>query len=227
MRQVPRADVQEMLAKRPVFKSTCMGGTNSESKSNNGDLKKELLNSETRKLRGSYRHLPEYITRPWDLTAYKSFARIGELRNDTDLVRAGLAVGDQAVVGDELINSVPMASLRLGESPRWLIDPALTESRNNALSSSVQIDATTGSPRYEWRDKPSVPTPSIEGLAFFRIKVPLQVPEGTSLDSLGGITRNLDAREPPSTQPPSVRRGTSGIVRNRKRRLGDVLNSFN
>jgi hypothetical protein len=50
----------------------------------------------------------------WDFEAYAAFARIGELRGDSDLARAGVIIGDQAVVGDQLVNSVRMASLHLG-----------------------------------------------------------------------------------------------------------------
>jgi hypothetical protein len=52
----------------------------------------------------------------WDAPAHNLFARIGELRNDLDLARAGLAIGDQAVIGNQLVNSVPMVSLRLGKT---------------------------------------------------------------------------------------------------------------
>jgi len=54
----------------------------------------------------------------WDFTTHTAFARVGELRGDLDLLKAGVPLGDQAVVGDELVNSVPMASLRLGPTPR-------------------------------------------------------------------------------------------------------------
>jgi hypothetical protein len=53
----------------------------------------------------------------WDAPAYNSFARIGQLRNDLDLARAGIAIGDQAVVDSQLVNSLPMVSLRLGKTP--------------------------------------------------------------------------------------------------------------
>jgi hypothetical protein len=56
----------------------------------------------------------------WDAPAYNSFARIGQLRNDLDLARAGLATGGQVVVGNQLVNSAPVVSLRLGKPPLHL-----------------------------------------------------------------------------------------------------------
>jgi hypothetical protein len=50
----------------------------------------------------------------WEDLMYKIFPRLGELRNDADLLRAGVDIGDQAVMGGRLVNSVPMAALRLG-----------------------------------------------------------------------------------------------------------------
>jgi hypothetical protein len=41
------------------------------------------------------------VNEAWDLEAYKSYAWIGELRMDTDLLKAGVALGDQAIVGDQ------------------------------------------------------------------------------------------------------------------------------
>lgn len=63
-------------------------------------------------------------TETWDFPTYAAFARIGELCNDNDLSDAGVTVGKQAVVGDELVNSVPMAFLCLGIAP-----PPSTKSR--------------------------------------------------------------------------------------------------
>jgi hypothetical protein len=45
----------------------------------------------------------------------KIFSRVGELRKDADLVKAGVNTGDQTTVDNTLVNLVPMASLRLGQ----------------------------------------------------------------------------------------------------------------
>ncbi|KAG9241005.1 hypothetical protein BJ878DRAFT_522917 [Calycina marina] len=56
----------------------------------------------------------------WDWSSTTSFARIGDLRDDSDLARAGVNIGDAAAVGDELVNSVPMVSLCLGSREPFL-----------------------------------------------------------------------------------------------------------
>jgi hypothetical protein len=80
------------------------------------DIDKNKSESRTRKKVAKPSITPKIETETWDMEAYNSYARIGELRNDLDLARAGLALGDQAAVGNQLVNSVPMASLRLGKS---------------------------------------------------------------------------------------------------------------
>ena len=80
------------------------------------DIDKSKSESGTRKKVAKPSVTPKIEAETWDVEAYNSYARIGELRNDLDLARAGLALGDQAVVGNQLVNSVPIASLRLGKS---------------------------------------------------------------------------------------------------------------
>ena len=50
----------------------------------------------------------------WEKMTYELSPVVGDIRNDADLARAGFDITDQAVVGNALVNSVPMASLRLG-----------------------------------------------------------------------------------------------------------------
>lgn len=57
-----------------------------------------------------------YNNETWEFLNYTTFARIGELRNDSDLSRAGVKIGNQATVNSEIVNSVPLASVRLGPS---------------------------------------------------------------------------------------------------------------
>lgn len=52
----------------------------------------------------------------WEYATYKTYARIGELRNDTDLQKAGVPVSDAVICGHELLNPKPMVFLRLGKS---------------------------------------------------------------------------------------------------------------
>lgn len=54
----------------------------------------------------------------WDFETTTSFSRIGLLRNDLDFIRAGVPITSHALVEQELINSVPMASICLGSIPK-------------------------------------------------------------------------------------------------------------
>ena len=56
--------------------------------------------------------------RAWDFEAFSAFTRVGALRNDEDLARAGVNIGDDEVfVSGQIMNPVPMASLCLGPLP--------------------------------------------------------------------------------------------------------------
>ena len=165
----------------------------------------------------------------WDIPAYRAFARIGELRNDTDLVRAGVEVGDQAVVGNELVNSFPMVSLRLGETPKWI-----SPTRNSSFSSFVgdfYHDGNTPFLIYDWEGN-SRPASSIpRGPAFIRIKAPPPSPPDLEVENkrcgvLEPLAQNLAGGEPLSSQSTASKRRVSGVVRNKKRKLDDVLSSF-
>lgn len=50
----------------------------------------------------------------WDFRTYTSFSRIGELREDLDLAKAGVFMGEQVAVANQLVNSVPLVSLCVG-----------------------------------------------------------------------------------------------------------------
>ena len=167
-------------------------------------------------------------TEDFDAPMYRMFARIGELRNDTDLVRAGVAVGDQAVVGRELINSVPMASLRLGESPTWP-EAASMENIHKTLKSGGHFILSGSSSNFEWGEKPRLATSTMQGLAFIRIKVPT-VPAPAAYkeidDSVNIDPPGVAFSKPPSTSAAPVKRHGAGIVKNKRRKLDDVLGSF-
>lgn len=53
----------------------------------------------------------------WDFEIYCAFVRIGELRDDSDLTRAGVHIGAHAVAVNELISSIPLVSICLGPKP--------------------------------------------------------------------------------------------------------------
>lgn len=88
VRRIPRAEIPEMLSEKGMS-----------------------INSATRLPINPYAFF-----KPWDFETYSAFARIGELRNDEDLARAGVSIGEQAAVKEELVNSVPMVSICLGEA---------------------------------------------------------------------------------------------------------------
>lgn len=57
---------------------------------------------------------PESTELAWEAFAYKNICRIGELRNDGDLQKAGIDIGDQPIIDNELICPLPIAFLTLG-----------------------------------------------------------------------------------------------------------------
>ena len=59
-------------------------------------------------------------TDTWAFTSYAVYSRIGELRNDGDLARAGIDISSQPVADDEFVPPLPMACLRLvAEEPDY------------------------------------------------------------------------------------------------------------
>jgi hypothetical protein len=84
-------------------------------------LKTELSRSKHDEYKPS---LPLESHKTWDIETCSAFIRIGELRDDQDLSRAGVIIGDQALLaGNQLVNSVPIASLCLGPVPSALPKP--------------------------------------------------------------------------------------------------------
>ena len=79
---------------------------------------------EARKDKSSQIQAPE----TWDYRTYTTFSRIGELREDLDLAKAGVAIGQQAIVTNQLINSVPLVSLCVGST-----DPIMSKPKVDSL----------------------------------------------------------------------------------------------
>lgn len=145
----------------------------------------------------------------WDISVYTVMCKIGELRNDTDLVRAGIKIEEQPIVENELICPIPIVSLRLGPTPSW------------SKSSNCHKLAT-----------------KIQGLAFTRIKVGvgrnLSSPENQGI----AIAQEVSASEHPlkrtrttipypisSGKPAPAKRRATGVARKRQN-LDSVLDSF-
>lgn len=70
----------------------------------------------------------------WEEMTYEFCPVVGELRNDADLAQAGFDIGDQVVVGNTLVNSIPVASLRLGRRQSFsFLDLRMTFIRTDLL----------------------------------------------------------------------------------------------
>jgi hypothetical protein len=176
-------------------------------------------------------HDRQRLSKPqaWDLPAYKSFARIGQLRSDADLFRAGVVIADQAVAGNDLVNSVPMASLRLGPSPPWL-EPSSTNRIDESFSSNLSRGPSSVLfPEYGWKEDLLSATSSLRCLAFIRIKPPAPAdvtPRSDGEAFLRAGLKSESGNKPAPAQPAPLKRQASGILRNKKRKLDDVLKSF-
>lgn len=69
----------------------------------------------------------------WGKTTYHVSPLVGDIRHDADLAKAGFDIHDQPVIKNALINSVPLASVRLG--PKYNISN--TSSRISFVRSDV------------------------------------------------------------------------------------------
>jgi hypothetical protein len=162
----------------------------------------------------------------WEFTNYTSFAKIGELRNDTDLSRAGVNVGDSvALVGNELVNSIPIVSLRLGDTPS-VLQTSSVNSAHKPFYSSLYSESTVSSLKY---DSDKLGSADTRTLAFIRIKVPpaeTRPNTGSSQHTSNSRIRNESLSPITFAQAtPGKRRGV-GVMKSKKRKIGDVLNSF-
>ncbi|KAH8661435.1 hypothetical protein BGZ60DRAFT_381263 [Tricladium varicosporioides] len=161
----------------------------------------------------------------WEFNTYTCFARIGELRNDSDLARAGVDVGDQVLVGNELVNSVPMVSIRLGETPS-VLQPSSASSAHKPFYSSMYEDSAVSSLKYD-RERASSSTRT---LSFIRIKVPptQQRSEPSSSQPSSDKPEEYTKKSAPSgklqKKGPPMRQGS--IMKNKRRKIEEVWNSL-
>jgi len=168
----------------------------------------------------------------WDTETNTIYARIGELRNDSDLAAAGISIGDQIVLGGELANSLPMVSLYLGQLHRsW--QPVAGYAAYNAFTRHPDPEtALSDDNRLEYKPAWWGSGSGPRSLCFIRIKAPPKdmttvSQTGTTAAAhtypLAGATNAVDLKE----GAPAKRQG-AGVVRNRKRKrkLDDVLSSF-
>lgn len=156
----------------------------------------------------------------WEFTTYTSFARIGELRNDSDLARAGVHIGDHVtLVGNEFLPPVPIVSLRLGPTP---VELQINNSQHKPFYSSIYAEAPDEPTlKYDRSDRHG--TPSADTLSFTRIKIPLP-PLPTEKKANVVPIQSDDAASISSASP--AKRRKVGVMKNKKKDLVDMLNSF-
>jgi hypothetical protein len=147
----------------------------------------------------------------WEFQLYSAYARLGELRDDRDLERAGLDISNQAVVGTELVNSVPMVSIRLGRTPSGLMPTSSSFGShksiyNNVLDtqSSVSLRRLVVKPKFDPK-----------AMCFIRI----DAHSGVQASTISIVETEKEARA-------VKRKSRTSIAENKKMKLGDVLGSF-
>jgi hypothetical protein len=227
IRLIPRSEVASFLV-RP---ETVIPGEPLVDDKEYTRIRQELSSSKSCKkhakgrrfdLMDNYLHRGSRALETWEFILYTSFSRIGELRNDIDLIKSGVAVQDSAVlVGNELVAPLPMVSLQLGTSKNF---PSLIESAHKPFYKGLEEDvsslkfareqATVRGGRY---------------LAFTRIKVPKDDKDTKTQDgSLGGdANAHSDFVAPPApSQAGPAKRRKVGVMKSKKINLGDVLDSF-
>jgi len=155
----------------------------------------------------------------WEFQMYNAFNRLGELRDDKDLRRAGIDTGDQAMVNNELINSVPVVSIRLGPTPPELRPsspgnsshkPFYNTSPNSSASSLTRLSNDWETPYTRLNS---------QSLCFTRYDLP-EAP--TSAFRI----QKQDTKTEVQEQETALKRKRTGVAKNKKMKLGDVLGSF-
>ncbi|KAK0101547.1 hypothetical protein ONS95_006714 [Cadophora gregata] len=184
-----------------------------------------------------------YSLETWDFVPYTIFSKIGELRSDRDLHRAGVNIGEQVVVNDELVNSVPVASLRLGPHLE-VLKPPVYNSPNKPLYGSAFTERsdphftklTRDHPKNQYPAlvdiKPAV-TPDIGSIAFFRVEAPCRISDFSasqevSEDKMTKVEKKIQGSTTDSKRGffAEPLRRHSKLMQNKKQKLVDVLGTF-
>lgn len=150
---------------------------------------------------------PVKVAKTWDFSVYTTICRIGELRNDTDLVRAGIEIAGQPIVDNELICPLPIVSLRLGPTPSCLQKSSRKVATIKAqhltfMRIKVGVDAVFSSVDKEEVD-----------FAQEKTEGPVKRPNQSSLGP-----------DPSTKSAPAKRRATA--VARKRQNLDSVLDSF-
>ena len=152
----------------------------------------------------------------WDFQTSTAFARLGEIRSDRDLAKAGIDIGDQAMVEDELVTSVPMVSFRVGPSTPELRPESRNNSSHKPLYNNVYNESTS-SLTNPWEP---ASRRNMQCLCFTRTRIPTH-PPGPSVTNLEEDKENI----PPGMKSP-VKRKKNTVTKGKKMKLGEVLGSF-
>ncbi|KUJ14752.1 uncharacterized protein LY89DRAFT_735829 [Mollisia scopiformis] len=178
----------------------------------------------------------------WDFPVYTKINRIGELRNDGDLQRAGIEIGDQPVVENDLICPIPIVSFRIGPTPACLVYTMKDSAQRAPNKSTYSIVEPLQESVHTWKEcPPKGGARQAQRLAFTRIKYDVtevlpssinqEVPSARDTGTTQAhLKRPSIAGSRPTTSggsAPAKRRpiGRFGLERKRKS-LGDVLGSF-
>ncbi|KAH8819516.1 hypothetical protein F5884DRAFT_848836 [Xylogone sp. PMI_703] len=133
----------------------------------------------------------------WDFVTTTSFSKIGLLRNDLDLMRAGVPITTHALAGNELVSPVSIASICLGSLPNQHERPRLSQMRLFFIRTKTMSQ------------KPYCPVVGDKG-------------KSSSKDFERVADYNKTGLESTTKQ----RHETSSMRLKKKRKLGDVLSSF-
>ncbi|KAH6721409.1 hypothetical protein BKA61DRAFT_567997 [Leptodontidium sp. MPI-SDFR-AT-0119] len=179
-----------------------------------------------------------YQFETWEFLTYTTFSRIGELRSDLDLQRAGVNIGEQAIVNEELTNSVPMACVRLGPYLDSL-DPSIYNNPVKSFYGSAYTEdshphLTEHTRIYPKPEKSSYPkflprnAPDPANIAFYRINVPRPGADSPSPESVKDEAKKAENGDPNPKRNSFADFGKrhSKFIQNKKQKLGDVLGSF-
>jgi hypothetical protein len=153
----------------------------------------------------------------WDFELCSVYARLGELRGDVDLKRANIDVGDQAMVGEELITLLPTVSIRLGPMSPELRPTYIERGWHQPLYSSM-LGTNSSTPLIQLRDEGE---PDPRNICYIRVKVP----SNTETSAIPTLESDKET-EAIGHEPPRKRKNILSIASYKKMKLGDVLGSF-
>ncbi|KAH7395674.1 hypothetical protein BKA64DRAFT_64684 [Cadophora sp. MPI-SDFR-AT-0126] len=248
--RIPRADVTDFITS-PAFsvsKVTAQPIPHWDGWQRMGDLSKRRYPDKSFKevrwgITNQHLFNTSYSLETWDFLTYTIFSKIGELRSDRDLQRAGVNIGEQAVVQDELVNSVPLASLRLGPFLEGLKPSVYTNPIKSYYGSTYTersdphlTELTRDYPKNKHPAlvdiRPAV-SPDVGSIAFFRIKDPHTRPDSASSQETdkdettkAKMTNQGDTTNSKRSSLAEPFKRHTNFMQNKKQKLGDVLGSF-